>query len=105
MNRNDLKNVSLSHGTMRPEDLNPCFISAIQEIDPENKPLQDSMYLLAIALEIDDYFETEDCQFDLDYLFDVLNSLAPDGYYFGSHPGDGSDYGFWKCEDFNIDEE
>jgi hypothetical protein len=99
MNIDELKNVSLSEATMRPEDLIPCFIYAIQQIDPDNKPLMGSMHELEVAIQDELYFESEDSQFDLDYLFDTLNNLAPKGYYFGSHPGNGSDYGFWKYEE------
>jgi len=33
---------------------------------------------------------------DLDFLVDGLNTCAPVGMYFGSHPTDGANYGFWK---------
>ena len=25
-----------------------------------------------------------------------LNSLAPEGWFFGTHPGDGADFGWWR---------
>lgn len=43
-----------------------------------------------------DWWNSEDATILLDSLFDTLDLYAPDGYYFGAHPGDGSDYGFWK---------
>ena len=45
------------------------------------------------------YYESDDAQFDLEWLFDELNTFAPPYFYFGAHPGDGSDYGFWLSED------
>jgi len=33
-----------------------------------------------------------------DEIWPAMDNIAPDGYYFGAHPGDGSDYGFWEVE-------
>jgi hypothetical protein len=30
--------------------------------------------------------------------FERAQELLPDGYYIGSHPGDGADIGIWECE-------
>lgn len=108
MNTDDLKNVSLSHATMKPEDLIPCFIDAIREIAKDDEKLLQELKseCMEHGLDIEDHhiillYAGEGSDWLLDYLFDTLNDLAPEGYYFGAHPGDGSDYGFWKCEDYD----
>ena len=45
-----------------------------------------------------DYW-TEQATEDTMTLFDILDSIAPEGCYFGALEGDGSCYGFWPCED------
>ena len=95
----ELKNVSLSHGTMRNEDLIETFMLFLED----NYPL-----IYADIRSDKDYdnimntgrYDDETSYWLLDELFDRLNELAPDDFYFGSHPGDGSDYGFWQCEEF-----
>jgi len=32
-------------------------------------------------------------------VFGLMGELAPEGYIFGAHPGDGSDFGFWEIEE------
>lgn len=101
MNRNALKNVSLSHATMRPEDLIPCFIDVIRDIARDESGIILKIDTLEMDMEnTEDYYETENADWDLETLFDILDDLAPEGYYFGAHPGDGSDYGFWQVEDY-----
>ncbi len=87
---------SISHGTMLPEDLIPAFVSELELCsngNPADKPLIDE----ANALE--DY-ESDEAQDILNDLFDALSNYAPSYGYFGSHPGDGADYGFWLSEEF-----
>lgn len=95
-----LENTSVSQATMRPEDLIPSFINAIRTIDTSIEPqLSRKLDDMEVDMQEDGYFESDDCQYDLDWLSDVLDSYAPDGFYFGAHPGDGSDYGFWQYEE------
>lgn len=80
---------SVSHGTMRPEDLIPTFIDTLRELDPARAD--------QFAIE---WQESRQADRDaiLEELFDALNDHAPAYFYFGAHPGDGSDYGFWLGE-------
>jgi hypothetical protein len=33
-------------------------------------------------------------------IWDYMNSIAPEGMYFGASEGDGSDYGYWFSEEY-----
>lgn len=82
---------SVSSGTMRPEDLIPCFASLLRNLD-----IADAHHeLIMDANAIEDY-GSDDAAEILSELFAVLNDYAPEDCYFGAHEGDGADYGFWR---------
>lgn len=96
---------SLSHGTLRNYDLINCFLDLI-----ENTPEYEQMLASPgspvhpaqsrLGDERDPWWGSEEaCDF-LSMLFDVLDVYAPKTYYFGAHPGDGSDFGYWKLEEY-----
>lgn len=138
---------SISHATMREEDLIPRFAGALLDLgkllSPEHKALGERAGVLYDRLEStveageEAFWKVVAERFpeatagDLEIgtsahlstameeavkewvglnvqepmelvveLIDALNDYAPEGFYFGAHPGDGSDYGFWMHEDF-----
>jgi hypothetical protein len=105
MNANNIKNASISHGTMRPQDLIPAFLGALESIDPdgyEQVMLAPFGVILAYVMdegEASPWWDSEDAADVVAQLFDTLDAAAPEGFYFGAHPGDGCDYGFWEIED------
>jgi hypothetical protein len=84
---------TVSHGTMRAEDLIPTFLDELETRDAAAH----ATILAEYPGDID--YESEDAEYMLEALFDALNACAPNGHYFGAHVGDGSDYGFWACEE------
>ncbi|SRR6266478_8412748 len=97
---------TISHATMRAEDLIPRFISELQY----QRPLHRAHRKLIREIEGNmrrmkspKYFENEQVQWDLEALFDALNEYCAPYFYFGAHPGDGSDYGYWLTESFQED--
>jgi len=84
----------VSHGTLRDQDLADAFASVLRE-KPEGHDTCN--WRLLRSLEERD-FEKEDNGTILEEAFDELESLAPPGYYFGAHEGDGSCFGFWPIE-------
>jgi hypothetical protein len=87
---------SVSHATMNPDHLIPRFIDAIEYFAPRRAG--------KLRKELDTLTNEEDKDLFLnETLFDALNEYAPAYFYFGSHPGDGCDYGFWLSEQWDQD--
>ena len=97
------KNISISTATMRKEDLIPCFYEFVKENNQNYFDDSTILYNRIVTFTSDEgiwesYYDSEDSDYDLEELFDAMETLADDGYYFGSHPGDGANYGFWEIE-------
>lgn len=96
---------SVSHATMREEDLIPTFVAVLTDLGCENDNLTAIKALIESPdFKPEDYYGTTEASWDLnESLFDLLNEHAPRHHYFGSHPGDGADYGFWISEELECD--
>lgn len=94
---------SLTHGTLHPQHVSSALLNFLKNEHPEvysefiaKHPNMEK----AIENENDPYWESEEGSYDLnDDLYNTMDGIAPEGEYFGSHPGDGSDIGFWKNEE------
>jgi hypothetical protein len=83
---------SISTGTMRPEDLIDTFEHELGWLGFDLEKLA--------GIKEECYQDKEEGeQFYLDELFDLLNEKAPAYCFFGAHPGDGTDFGFWVSWD------
>lgn len=101
---------SISHGTMRQQDLMPTFLEALEEVIEEEG---DGVGLDRMKFDLssiktrvekaegddDSYWESAEAGYDLQFLFDKLDEYAPPYHYFGANEGDGSDYGWWIIGD------
>jgi len=91
---------SISHGTMRPEDLIPTFLDKLEGLDACMAARVTFFYRLSHG-NIEDWAAWAEDRPDeavwlLEELFDTLQEYAPEGHYFGAHPRDGPDYGYWR---------
>lgn len=92
---------SVSTATMRSEDLIPAFIDALRAQKPLHRKHRALIRDIESRMGKPGYYDSEDAAYDLnESLFDALDEYAMPYMYFGSHPGDGSDYGFWLAEYF-----
>ena len=101
---------TIIHATLRPQDLVPAFLDELKRLD---KGAWESVLVHVTQTRIKSrgflargdnhpWWDSEDCAYLVnEVLFDALNEYAPVGCYFGAHPGDGSDFGFWPCEDLD----
>ena len=91
-------------GTHRTQDLIPAFLNMLAIVDSatyEGYTVSPFGPVPAYAMEDSGsvWWDSGEAAYLLESLFDDLNAASPEGFYFGAHPGDGSDYGFWEIEE------
>lgn len=95
---------SVIHGTHRPQDLIPAFLSMLRRVNPEGYIQLATGPFGAVPAYVQDegdsseWWDSEDAALLLEGLFERLNESCGPHHYFGAHPGDGSDFGFWEYE-------
>lgn len=94
-------NSSVSHGTMRSQDLIPVFLDVIRNT-PEYIQLMHIVPSYAYEEKDSEWWDNEDALCLMKSLFNTLDNYSPEGYHFGANPGDGSDYGYWLIVNRNI---
>ena len=100
---------SISHGTLRTQDLLPAFLETLTarggEIPKDLECGTHIEYLNWPSLDTtacdddDKFWDSEDAMWDMEALTDALQTLCPPFVYFGTLEGDGSDFGFWPDRD------
>ena len=100
---------TISHGTLRAEDLIPRFLDVLTALDPQSASQvtssddpKDAEVIACLTVDGSGVIPTE--LYDqaselLVWLEDHLAAAAPEGYRFGNTEGDASDYGFWPDYD------
>jgi len=90
---------TISHGTLAPLDLADAFVTELEYLTGDAASFSER----ALIERAREALEDED---NVDLLFEIVAALeealqdhAPAYGYFGTHEGDGSDFGFWLGSD------
>jgi hypothetical protein len=91
----------VSSSTLKTEHLLVSFWEILESLSVslDSEILSDLQRLVGEDSREEDYKEEEASGLLL-CLFDLLQEKSPEGFYFGSHPGDGALFGFWLSEDW-----
>lgn len=100
---------SISWGTLRFEDTIPSMYKALRSLDKAQSDVIASEYGDLLIHLVDDQLTIKENAIEsihelINDLRDALNGCALPGLYFGTHPGDGSDLGFWVMEPDDLND-
>lgn len=90
----------VSHATLNPDHLLPRFMDALKWLDPVHYHIR-HLELQELQREARTSEDPNPAlhalsEFLWETLMDDFQKYCPEGYFFGSHPGDGSDFGCWS---------
>jgi hypothetical protein len=94
-------------GTLKPDSLIPIFVAAAVRalewqsekgkiLSAELEKTTHEVNRISSISGTESYYASEAASLDLEVLDRILNDLAPDGYWWGAHEGDGASFGFWE---------
>ena len=99
---------SVSEATMRPQDVLPAIMDILSQYHLDAYTniatiIEDEFnatYFSLLDNENHSVWESETMSYLINEdAWNAMQEIAPEGHYFGSHPGNGSDYGFWPVEE------
>lgn len=91
---------SISHGTLRTEDLIIALSDELWRLAPEHDMVQECEAIQTLwAAGWTEIYEAPEAQETLKALVDAMDEYAPPYCYFGTLDGDGSDFGYWPNMD------
>jgi len=92
----DIEIGTVIQGTLRPAELIPALLDELDRIDSDEAEALRLEYCAVLAKRA---WTSAEADWLLGELFDALSERAPEGVFFGAHPGDGADFGWWPVED------
>lgn len=88
---------SVSTDTHRTIDLLQAFADELEWLDPADPLVPEARAVITLDSAKWPICDSQEASDLVASLQDALNELAPPFCYFGTHPGDGADFGFWPC--------
>lgn len=101
-NGNPVRMGTISHGTLRHQDLLRTFADELDYLGWSNRHalcIEARESADKLDAETVSAADTDEAANVLEGLMEALDRACPPGVYFGTLEGDGSDFGFWQIED------